>query len=58
MEKLEEKIKKQVNNWKKDKFNHSMYYISNIIKLTFGYEQSHVSPNNILVNSYIHGIDN
>ena len=58
MTKLESKIKEQITKWKEDNFNHPIYYLSNMVKLAFGYEPSYISPNNILVNSYINTIDN
>jgi hypothetical protein len=58
MSKLEKSIKDQINGWKENNFNYTSYYLSNTLKILFGYQPSHVSPKNKLVNSYICGFDN
>lgn len=48
-----ELLKKQFNEWKKENFNYSSHYLSNIVQLTFGYESKNlfVSPKDFLVHS-------
>lgn len=43
-----QEIKKQFNEWKEEKFNYSLHYLSNITKLALGYKPSYVSPKNLL----------
>jgi hypothetical protein len=44
------KIKKQYKEYATGNYENFGYYFSNMIKILFGKEPSHVSPNNRVVN--------
>ncbi len=44
-------IKKQIGKYVTGNYEHKGYYLLNILKIAFGREPSHVSPNNLLVHS-------
>lgn len=46
-------ISKQFSKYKSGGYEHKGYYLANVVRIIFGREPSHVSPDNKIVNSYL-----
>ncbi len=47
----------QFSEWRAEGYANTAYYFRNILRISLGYEPSHVSPKNLVTGSSIIGFD-